>query len=110
MYNLYNKQLLVIFTDFFNFNLYQYETRQRYKLHTLTTNLGQETAKYTGTLISNDVMSIADFSNNKSLFKKSIRRYYLECTYNTCVLKEACSAITCQLIIFNLYTFILIYI
>ena len=36
MYNFYNKQLPVIFSDFFNFNfnLYKYETRQRFKLHT----------------------------------------------------------------------------
>ena len=81
MYNFYNKQLPLIFSDFFNFNfnLYKYETRQRFKLHTpkFKTNLGQETVKYTGALILNDVMSISDFSNNKSIFKKSIRHHLL---------------------------------
>ena len=62
MYNFCNKQLPVISSDFFNFNfnLYQYETRQRHKLHTpkFKTNLGQETVKYIGALISNDVIPI----------------------------------------------------
>ena len=40
-------------------------------------NLGQENVKYTGALILNDVMSIADFSNNKILFKKSIQCHLL---------------------------------
>ena len=63
----------------FNFNLYKYETRQRFKLHTpkFNTNLGQETVKYTGALILNDVMSISDFSNDKSIFMKSIRHHLL---------------------------------
>ena len=79
MYNFYNKQLPVIFSEFFynfNLNLYKFETRQRYKLHTpkFKTNLGQETVKYTGALILNDVMSISDFSNDKSIFRKSIRQ------------------------------------
>ena len=81
MYDSYNKQLPVIFSDFFNFNFnfYQYETRQRFKLHIpkFNTNLGQETVKYTGALIWNDVLSICDFSNNKSIFKKSIQHHLL---------------------------------